>query len=204
MKAVSQKAVNIFIALLIAAVIGGIVYWFWWGATRLDVIDRAADWTLDNVHTGQQESFYQTAGNRVKLVEFIYINCPDICPATTLNMTQIQEDLKKKKLFGNDVVFVGVTFDPTRDTPEVINDYAKRMKVDWSGWYFFRGSEAEIKKVLKNYKIFAEKTPDGFYIHPTRSLFLIDRKNNVRKIYNMGDKMNNGEILKDIVRLTKE
>jgi protein SCO1/2 len=204
MKAASQKAVNVLIALLIAAVIGGIAYWFWWGATKLDIMDRAANWTLDNVHSGQRESFYQAAGDRVKLVEFIYINCPDICPATTLNMTKIQEELKRKNLFGSDVVFVGVTFDPTRDTPEVINDYAKRMKVDWSGWQFYRGSESEIQNVLTDYKIFAEKTPDGFYIHPTRSLFLVDRENNIRKIYNMGETMDNAEILKDIVGLTKE
>lgn len=197
-----KKAVNLLIVILALAVIGGLAYWIWWGSTRLPVVERAPNWTLQNVD-GQRESL-QSLGQKVKLVEFVFLNCPDICPATTVNMVSLQEELKKKKLFGKDVRFVAISFDPERDTPEAMKKYAEAMKVDWSGWSFFTGTEDEIQKVLKDYKIFAEKQPDGSYVHPVRSLFLIDRNNNIRKIYSMGPKMNNEEILRDIVRLAKE
>lgn len=191
------------IVVLALAVIGGLAYWIWWGSTRLPVIERAPNWTLANIESGQQESL-QSLGNKVKLVEFIFLNCPDICPTTTVNMVAMQEELNKRKLFGSDVVFVGITFDPGRDTPEAIKKYADTMQVDWKGWKFYRGTEAETQKVLADYKIFAEKQPDGSYVHPVRSLFLIDRNNNIRKIYSMGEKMDKEEVLKDIRQLAKE
>lgn len=204
MNSLTKNLLNLVIILLAAAIIGGVAYWYWWGQTKLPVLDRAADFTMTNVKTGQPESFHETAGARVKLVEFIYMNCPDICPATTLNMAKIQNELKTKKLFGKDVEFAAITFDPARDTPDVIKKYADGMKLDWNGWAFYRGTEDQTKEVLKSYKLIAEKQDDGTYMHQIRSLYLIDRHNNIRKIYRMGQDMNDQEILQDIVRLTKE
>ncbi|MFC4770022.1 SCO family protein [Effusibacillus consociatus] len=197
-----KYAVNSFIIILIIAFIGGLSYWIWWGKTRLPVIDRAPNWTLENVNGGYESS--QALGNKVKLVEFIFVNCPDVCPTTTHNMVSLQEKLKQKNLFGSDVQFVAISFDPVRDTREVLKNYGNNLKVDWNGWTMYRGTEEETQKVLKDFKIFAEKQPDGSYVHPTKALFLIDRNNNIRKIYTMGENMNNQEILKDIVQLAKE
>lgn len=189
--------------ILALALIGGIGYQFWWGYTRLPFIDRAPDWTLTNAVTGQAETF-STLGPNVKLVEFIYLNCPDICPATTINMVQIQNELKKQNVFGSQVKFVSITFDPERDTPAALKNYASKLKMDLTGWNMYRGSVADTQKVLKDFNIFAEKQSDGFFIHPTNSLFLVDKNNNVRKIYTMGQDMQNDQIIKDIIQLTKD
>lgn len=197
------KPVNLLIVVLFVAVVGGLGYWFWLGSSKLPNLYRAENFTLTNVTTDKPESL-QDLGSRVKLIEFIYVNCPDICPATSYNMAIIQEDLKKKNLFGKDVVFAGITFDPARDTPEVLRDYSARMKADPAGWFFYRGTEQEAQKVAEDYKVFVEKQADGMFVHTTRALLLVDRNNNVRKIYKMGADMNNQEIYQDIITLTKE
>jgi protein SCO1/2 len=57
---------------------------------------------------------------------FIYTNCPDICPLITQNLIKIQKDLG----YPSNVQFLGVSFDPLRDTPEVLYRYKEVFKVD--------------------------------------------------------------------------
>ena len=54
---------------------------------------------------------------KVTVIGFIYTNCPDICPMTTHNMYLTQRRLNDEGI--TDVNFVGVTFDPHRDCPEL-------------------------------------------------------------------------------------
>jgi protein SCO1/2 len=109
--------------------------------------------------------------------------------------------LKQKQLFGEDVHFVAISFDPERDDPKLLQDYAKRLKIDPSGWSILRGTEQQTKEVADQFGVFIEKQPDGTYAHSTRSLFLVDANNNIRKIYTMGDKMPTEEVLSDILQL---
>jgi len=57
---------------------------------------------------------------------FVYTNCPDICPLITQNLIKIQKDLG----YPSNVQFLGVSFDPLRDTPEVLHRYKEVFKVD--------------------------------------------------------------------------
>ena len=57
---------------------------------------------------------------------FVYTNCPDICPLITQNLIKIQKDLG----YPSNVQFLGVSFDPPRDTPEVLHRYKEVFKVD--------------------------------------------------------------------------
>jgi protein SCO1/2 len=57
---------------------------------------------------------------------FLYTNCPDICPLITQNLIKIQKDLG----YPANVQFLGVSFDPKRDTPEVLHRYKEVFKVD--------------------------------------------------------------------------
>tara|TARA_Y200000002_G_scaffold166108_1_gene137022 strand:+ start:5532 stop:6149 length:618 start_codon:yes stop_codon:yes gene_type:complete len=57
---------------------------------------------------------------------FVYTNCPDICPLITQNLIKIQKDMG----YPSNVQFLGVSFDPLRDTPEVLHRYKEVFKVD--------------------------------------------------------------------------
>jgi len=54
---------------------------------------------------------------------------------------------------------VFITIDPERDTPQVLDDYMKAFGPSFVG---LTGSAAEIKDVLKKYRVYAAKKPlDG-------------------------------------------
>ncbi|BCJ88077.1 hypothetical protein skT53_30620 [Effusibacillus dendaii] len=83
----NKRILTLIIVILSLAFAGGLAYWIAWGFTRLPVVNAAPNWTLQNIN-GQRQSF-QDLAPKVKLVEFIYLNCPDICPTTTINMVSI-------------------------------------------------------------------------------------------------------------------
>src|SRR6516165_11043648 len=62
---------------------------------------------------------------KVVLVSFIYTTCSGVCPVTTQALTRVQKKLEAAKLWGKSVEFVSITLDPARDTPQVLESYAK-------------------------------------------------------------------------------
>lgn len=140
----------------------------------------------------------------VRLMEFMFTSCPDICPATSYNMVLIQNELKSQGLFGDKMKMIAVTFDPKRDTPDILRAYAARMNMDMSGWVLLRGDEAETAEIASRYGVTVQNLGDGQFVHTTTSLILIDGKQKIRRVYKMGVDMNNEQIVGDIKALLKE
>jgi protein SCO1/2 len=96
---------------------------------------------------------------KVLVVGYIYTHCPDVCPFITSNMKKIQKlvnadpDLKRK------VLFVSVTFDPRRDKPEVLKEYAKLYRIDTSNWVLLTGDRKTIDSLMKDLAIVVEIGP---------------------------------------------
>ncbi|MBE1445778.1 SCO family protein [Paenibacillus sp. OAS669] len=172
--------------------------YFWMTQERpiLPVIKQAPDFKLLDVN-GNPFQFHET-DSKVRLVEFLFTSCPDICPMTTYNMVQIQNELKKQQLWGNKVQFLSITFDPEQDTPEVFKAYGDRMGMDYSGWTLLTGTETETADVAKSFGVMVQKLPDNTFVHSVTSLMLVDPTGKIRKIFKMGDEMNNDEIIKMI------
>ncbi len=187
------------IILAIAAI--GVMYYNHLKSQQIPVIKPMADFTLEKLD-GTPFQLTETDG-KVRLVSFIFTNCPDVCPATTAYMVQMQDELKQKGLYGNQVQFLSVSFDPERDTPEVLQEYADRFRVDQSGWHILRGDQAAVEKVTKSFGIGVIKQPDGSYVH-TMVTFLLDKEHNLRKMYGMGADMKPEEIMKDMEILADE
>lgn len=111
----------------------------------------APDFALVN-QDGQRVTLHQFRGKFV-LMNFIYTHCTDVCPLTELKLAKVQEDLKARRWFGSQVVFMSMTFDPKRDTASVLKTYSKRFRADLAGWHFLTGTPAAVDKVLEAYKI---------------------------------------------------
>jgi len=80
---------------------------------------------------------------RIVLFDFMFTNCPFICPPLSANMRTMQE-----RLVGVDgVLFVSVSVDPAHDTPEALRAYAERIGADPNRWWFLSG-EFEQTRVL--------------------------------------------------------
>ncbi|MFT7462197.1 MAG: protein SCO1/2 [Pseudohongiellaceae bacterium] len=82
------------------------------GREFFDATD-AADFSLANQH-GDRFALSDHRGE-VVLLFFGYIHCPDVCPATLSIWTKLEEQLGED---AQNVSFLFVTVDPTRDSPE--------------------------------------------------------------------------------------
>ena len=183
--------------IIILAIVGVLGYKYM-AREQIPVMKPIQDFSLDNSN-GSAFTFSEGKG-KVRLVEFMFTNCPDICPATTYNMSKLQDQLKEKNLFGNKVEFISITFDPDFDTAEVLQQYADKFKADQSGWQFLRGDAQAVEKVTKDFGIAVLKQPDGTIAHTAR-MFLVDGDGNMRRAYGMAADMDMDQMMKEMVQL---
>src|SRR5690625_2876334 len=79
---------------------------------------------------------------------FSYTVCRKVCPRTTANMVNVQDELKEDNLHPHIISF---TIDPSNDTPEDLKDYADEYGVDLTTWDFLTGYDfATIQDLSKN------------------------------------------------------
>lgn len=121
---------------------------------------------------------------KIVLLFFGYTSCPDICPTTLAEMTQVMNGLGDAS---KNVQVVFVSVDPARDTPEKIQEYASRFNPTFIG---LSGSEAELEPIWQSYSIFRAETETnsamGVIIDHTARLNLIDADGNLRLSYAYG------------------
>ncbi|OBZ17600.1 SCO family protein [Bacillus sp. FJAT-26390] len=201
----TTKKISPFLIAVIVLLIALAAYLFYTlqsSGSKLPIVKEAPDFTLQELD-GSNFELKDNQG-KVMLIEFMFTSCPDICPVTTYNMVLLQDELKKQGSFGSKVQFASVTFDPNTDTPDVLRSYGQRMGIDQAGWKLLRGDEAYTIETAKQYGIAIQKLDDGQFVHTVTSLMLVDAKQQIRKVYRMGDEMDNSLVLKDINTLLKE
>lgn len=148
--------------------------------------------------------------SKLKLVEFIYTHCPDICPTTTQRMVKLQSDLEKNGVFGQKIEFITITIDPYRDTPEVLQDYMKGFEIENSNnWIFLTGNKNNIKADQKKIRELAEslqfqyKDPgNGQFVH-TSFTYLLDENNKFIEKFPMGEEFDKEEVYEQIMKEIK-
>jgi cytochrome oxidase Cu insertion factor (SCO1/SenC/PrrC family) len=77
---------------------------------------------------GQPVNMSQFDG-KIVLITFVYTHCPDVCPAVTYQMKKLSEELGED--YNESVVFLSVTVDPERDTPERLAYFAESKDASW-------------------------------------------------------------------------
>ena len=151
-------------------------------------------------------NFPQDFKGKPFLLGFIFTNCPDVCPLTSHNFQLVQEEAKNEGI--KEVNFVLISFDPDRDKPWVLKDYAGLRNIDESNFKLLTGDKDTIKALMKKMQVVAipgdtSKTPDGdliyFFIHTDRA-FLIDKNNRIRTEYR-GSKLDISQAVKDLKAL---
>jgi protein SCO1/2 len=107
------------------------------------------------------------------LVFFGFTHCPDICPTTLFEISEILRSLghdaaRTRALF--------ITVDPERDTPPIMKEYLSSFDPHLSG---LTGGAAEIAAVAKAYRVYYKKVPldDGSYtMDHTAIVYLMDKQ----------------------------
>ncbi|WP_435093522.1 SCO family protein [Halorubrum sp. N11] len=112
--------------------------------------DEMPEFTAPDPITGEEISTAQFEGERAVLWTSFYTNCPDgVCPALILRLRRVQEVAAERGL-GDEAAFLPLTFDPERDTPDVLREYADQRGVDLDAgnWHFLRPESYEAGKEL--------------------------------------------------------
>jgi protein SCO1 len=178
-----KKLYITFIVLLVLGIGAGIFYFTEYRQSKMAFPDDVAMETLE----GNTYSF-KDLSPKVRLLEFMYTNCPDICPNTTFQMKQLKEKLKQEGVFGDQVEFITITIDPKRDTKDVLREYAKTFDIhEDEGWYLLRGSEEDTLKVADAFNFKYRDPGNGMIIHSSFTYFL-DENNRIVEIFGMGEK----------------
>lgn len=191
-----RKLLVLSVAVLVLSVLVGSAFWKW--RTDLQHQQDGKERPLEGLQIFgmvPEFSFTETNGRRVTLadfkgkvwiVNFIYTNCPDTCPVQSAQMRQIQEDFQNDK----HLRLVSITVDPTRDTPEVLAQYAKRFSADPARWFFLTGEKKTIYKFAQDgFRLGAvelphEKRPESGATHTHSPRFVVvDRDAQIRGYY---------------------
>jgi protein SCO1 len=168
------------------------------GDGQLPVIEPAPPFTL----ISQDNKPVSLADFRGKVVaiSFIYTGCPDICPLLTQKMIDVQDALGEK--FGTKIAFISISFDPERDTPEVLKDYAQFWGAKPEGWSFLTGSLEAVRDVTRRYGVFFAKKEDGSVEH-SQLTTLVDADGQMRVQY-LGARFDPEEFRRDLMSLAGE
>jgi protein SCO1/2 len=139
---------------------------------RLDLEQNVPDFALTS-QTHERVTLSQFRGKVVAL-NFIYTSCalPQFCYRMTNHFGALQNRFAGPK--GRELALLTVTFDPARDTPDRLAEYAKEWRADPARWLFLTGSTAEIARVAAMFGL--DYFPDeGLIYHSTRTA-VIDRE----------------------------
>lgn len=151
-------------------------------------------------------NFPDVIKEHITVMGFIYTHCPDICPMTTHNMYLTEKQLNEEGI--NNVKFVALSFDPGRDSPEVLKKFAEVRELDFKSWTLLTGEKPTINELMKRFDVKAIKTDEttdveGNYEYSmmhTDRISLIDQEGKLRKNYK-GSSINIEELVNDIKSL---
>ena len=109
---------------------------------------------------------------RPSLIFFGFTHCPDVCPTSLFEITEVLRAMGKDADRVN-AYFVSV--DPERDSKEAMKDYLSSFDPHLKG---LTGDPEAIAKMLTAYRVYAKKVPlkDGDYtMDHTALTYLMDR-----------------------------
>lgn len=128
------------------------------------------------------------------LLDFIWTRCPGPCPVLTGVLADVQKALPAELRARTRLV--SITLDPANDTPEALQQYARKRGLDTSNWSFLTGPADEVDAVTRGYGVFAARAADGSIDHLV-AIFLIDPEGRVAERY-IGLDHPPAEIAKDV------
>lgn len=191
---------------LVYTLLFGLVLLFAGCSSRPDVIHDLSGKDYQLIDTdGNTVHFPGDYRGKTVVVGFIYTHCPDICPMTTHNIELVKKELDKQG--ADDVTYVDISFDPDRDTPEVLNKYAEVRGINTGQFHFLTGNKNVIKSLLKECNVYAlpgDTTITGtdtsyFFVHTDR-ISVMDPEGKIRAEYK-GSTANRTELIKDINKI---
>jgi protein SCO1/2 len=116
------------------------------------------------------------------LVFFGFTHCPDVCPTTLFEISEIMRKLGPQ---ADRTAALFISVDPERDTPEAMRDYLASFDPHVHG---LTGDAAALAAVAKAYRVYYKKVPlDGgdYTMDHTAIVYLMDKDGRFVSPFNM-------------------
>lgn len=119
--------------------------------------------------------------NKYVLITFMYTSCKTVCLQLEHNMSQVY-DLVPNKYMGKDIVFLSISFDPTRDDPATLDKYEDPFNNDRESWRMARiPDQAELDSLLERFGVIVIPDDIGNFTHNS-AFYLVDPKGNLEDV----------------------
>jgi protein SCO1/2 len=130
--------------------------------------------------TGKTVTDRDLAG-RPYLVFFGFTHCPDVCPTTLFEVSEVLRALGPE---ADRVGALFVTVDPERDTPDKMKDYLSSFDPHLRG---LTGDPAAVATMLKAYRVYFRKVPqeNGYTMDHYAGIYLMDKNGRFVKPFNL-------------------
>jgi protein SCO1 len=133
---------------------------------------------------------------KISVVDFMFTNCPGICPAMSGNMSKLYDSFASESR----LQFISISVDPDRDTLAALQDYARGFGVNDSRWQFLWMPIDDVISLSENgFKLSAQNLPSG---HSNRFV-LVDQQGRIRGYYDGTDDTDMAKLSLDIPKLVK-
>jgi protein SCO1/2 len=146
-----------------------------------DVSGHLPDLRFSLSGEGNKTITQQDLKDKTVLMFFGYASCPDVCPTTMAQLTEVLEKLGDD---AKDVRIIFVSVDPHRDTPDVLQAYVNAFNKNAIG---LTGNEKQIAALARRYRVAyqIEKPKPGddakiYDVTHSRGVFIFDKTGRAR------------------------
>lgn len=136
---------------------------------------------------------------KIRLVAMVFTHCGYACPRMVHNMKAVEKALPAN--LRDKVGYVLVSFDPERDTPERLEEYAEQNHLD-PKWTLLHGDEGQVRIFSMLLQLQYSQLPDGNFNH-SNILTILDEQGAIVKQFE-GLDTNTENVLETIGQLASK
>lgn len=128
------------------------------------------------------------------VIDMIYTHCPFACTTKSRNLDALK--LSRDALGADSFSVLTIGFDTENDTPEAMDDFAKRIDAKIANWEFVSADAETIKAVSRDLGFVFSPSPNGGFDHITQTTFIDGQGKVYQQIY--GDEFDNQTLLEPL------
>jgi protein SCO1/2 len=151
-----------------------------WNSTDVSGALPPLAFTMTRASDGKTVTAADLKG-KVVLLYFGYTFCPDVCPTTLLNISDMLKSLGKE---ADDVRVLFVTVDPNRDTLPVLKQYTNAFAPQIVG---LRGTPDQLATLAKRYRVSYSVKPASqghpYEVTHSSAVYVFDRQSNIKLLF---------------------
>lgn len=147
-----------------------------WHSTNITGSMPALEFSMTRASDGAAVTAGDYRG-RIVLLYFGYTHCPDVCPATLANLSDVLRRLGRD---ADKVRVLFVTVDPNRDTLDILKPYVQSFGQQVDG---LRGTENQLANLARRYRVaYSVKTKPDYVVMHTSAVFVFDDRGRARLV----------------------